>query len=166
MSRRTSSTSQKKKPSPRRDLQGYGAHPPVFSWPNGARLAINFAINIEEGSEPNMLDGDEASTAALCECPSDAPAGVSDLAAENMFEYGSRVGIWRVLRAFQARGVAAYTTRHKRGRLNCSPCIWDFISKSDTRFASFVRLFWSLKPERNRHQRCFCALTPRSTHPR
>ena len=92
---------------PKRNLQGYGQHPPVFAWPNGARLAINFAINIEEGSEPNIPDGDTTSTAALCECPSDAPAGVRDLAAENMFEYGSRVGIWRVLRAFQARGVAA-----------------------------------------------------------
>lgn len=70
-------------------------------------MAINFAINIEEGSEPSMPDGDVASTAALCECPSDAPDGVRDLAAESMFEFGSRVGVWRVLRAFQSRGVPA-----------------------------------------------------------
>ena len=92
---------------PARDLQGYGREPPEFRWPGGGLLAVNFAINIEEGSEPNMLDGDGASTAALCECPSDAPAGVRDLAAESMFEYGSRVGVWRVLRAFRSRGVPA-----------------------------------------------------------
>lgn len=92
---------------PERNLIGYGPHPPVFQWPNGAKVAINFAINIEEGSEPSMGDGDPASTAALCECPSDAPAGVRDLAAESMFEYGSRVGVWRVLRAFQSRGLPA-----------------------------------------------------------
>ena len=93
--------------SPPRDLQGYGTDPPCFKWPGGAKLAINFAINIEEGSEPSMPDGDGASTAALCECPSDAPSGVRDLAAESMFEYGSRVGIWRVLKAFASRGVPA-----------------------------------------------------------
>ena len=92
---------------PNRDLHGYGPHPPVFTWPNGALVAVNFAINLEEGSEPSMADGDGASTAALCECPSDAPAGVRDLAAESMFEYGSRVGVWRVLRAFASRGVPA-----------------------------------------------------------
>ena len=92
---------------PERDLRGYGQTPPDAKWPCGALLAVNFAINIEEGSEPNMPDGDPASTAALCECPSDAPRGVRDLAAESMFEYGSRVGIWRVLRAFEKRGLPA-----------------------------------------------------------
>ena len=92
---------------PQRDLIGYGQHPPVFNWPNGALLAVNFAINIEEGSEPSIPDGDGSSTAALCECPSDAPPGVRDLAAENMFEFGSQVGVWRVLRAFKSRGIPA-----------------------------------------------------------
>ena len=94
-------------PQPRRDLSGYGQKPPVVAWPGGARLVVNFAINIEEGSEPSMPDGDAGSTGALCECPSDAPSGVRDLAAESMFEFGSRVGVWRVLRAFQSRGVPA-----------------------------------------------------------
>jgi allantoinase len=94
-------------PGPRRDLRGYGLNPPAARWPGGAKLAINFAINIEEGSEPNMPDGDAASTAALCECPSDAPPGVRDLAAESMFEYGARVGAFRVMRAFESRGVPA-----------------------------------------------------------
>ncbi len=92
---------------PARDLEGYGRRPPHAAWPEGAALAVNFAINIEEGSEPNILDGDDKSTGALCECPSEAPPGVRDLAAENMFEYGSRVGIWRVLRAFERRSAPA-----------------------------------------------------------
>ena len=91
-------------PAPRRDLRGYGPQPPAARWPRGAKIAVNFAINLEEGSEPNMPDGDAASTAALCECPSDAPVGVRDLAAESMFEYGSRVGFWRIMKLFDALG--------------------------------------------------------------
>jgi hypothetical protein len=86
---------------------GYGRRPPRAAWPAGAALAVNFAINIEEGSEPSILDGDDRSSGALCECPSEAPPGVRDLAAENMFEYGSRVGIWRLLRAFERRSAPA-----------------------------------------------------------
>ena len=92
---------------PARDLEGYGRTPPHARWPKSAKLAVNFAINIEEGSEPNILDGDDRSTGALCECASEAPPGVRDLAAENMFEFGSRVGVWRVLRAFERRDVPA-----------------------------------------------------------
>ena len=105
--RRLVAAAQSKPEQPKRDLRGYGPSPPDANWPCGALLAVNFAINIEEGSEPNMPDGDPASTAALCECPSDAPQGVRDLAAESMFEFGSRVGIWRVLRAFEKRGLPA-----------------------------------------------------------
>ena len=70
-------------------------------------LAVNIVLNVEEGSEPAMPDGDPDSCAALCECGSDAPSGVRDLAAESMFEYGSRCGAWRILRALEARGLAA-----------------------------------------------------------
>lgn len=63
-------------------------------------LAVNFVVNVEEGSEPSVGDGDASSSASLCECGSDAPPGQRDLAAEGMFEYGSRCGIWRVLRTF------------------------------------------------------------------
>jgi len=98
---------QEPEPGPPRDLVGYGRRPPRAAWPAGAALAVNFAINIEEGSEPSILDGDDRSSGALCECPSEAPPGVRDLAAENMFEYGSRVGIWRLLRAFERRSAPA-----------------------------------------------------------
>eukprot|EP01050_Picozoa_sp_SAG11_P027085 SAG11_NODE_6724_length_1259_cov_1.399138_1_plen_179_part_10 len=71
------------------------------------RLALNFVINFEEGSEPSIVDGDAATEAGLIECPSDAPPGTRDLASESMFEYGSRVGFWRVLREFTGRGIPA-----------------------------------------------------------
>jgi putative urate catabolism protein len=87
-----------------RDMVGYGAQPPNPHWPNGARLALNFVVNFEEGSEPSFADGDGYSEAGLTES-----GGVNqdvrgrDLAAESMFEYGSRVGFWRIIRLFQAR---------------------------------------------------------------
>lgn len=92
---------------PVRDFIGYGSCPPDPQWPKGARLALNFVINFEEGSEPSIADGDGATEAGLIECPSDAPPGTRDLAAESMFEYGSRVGFWRVLREFTGRGIPA-----------------------------------------------------------
>lgn len=103
----TSSPAARADAGPLRDLRGYGPRPPDAAWPGGARLAVNFVINVEEGSEPAVLDGDPSSCAALCECSSDAPVGVRDLAAEGMFEYGSRCGIWRVLRTFGERGLPA-----------------------------------------------------------
>jgi allantoinase len=90
-----------------RNFVGYGAQPPDPRWPNGARIAVNFVINFEEGSEPSMPDGDSATEAGLIECPSDATPGTRDLASESMFEYGSRVGFWRVLREFEGRGLPA-----------------------------------------------------------
>ncbi len=85
-----------------RDLIGYGAHPPDPQWPHGARLALNFVLNYEEGSEGSFADGDGYSEVALTESSAQEVRG-RDLAAESMFEYGSRVGFWRILRLFQAR---------------------------------------------------------------
>jgi allantoinase len=89
-----------------RDLVGYGRHPPGADWPGGARLAINFVLNVEEGSEYSIGEGDGFSEATLTEM-SDTPLGRGerDLAAESMFEFGSRVGVWRVLRLFEERGI-------------------------------------------------------------
>ncbi|MDQ2765173.1 MAG: polysaccharide deacetylase family protein, partial [Pseudomonadota bacterium] len=89
-----------------RDLIGYGANPPNPHWPNRSRLAVNFVLNFEEGSEPSVPDGDPASEWGLTEYGGASP-GVAgrDLAAEGMFAYGSRVGFWRVLRLFQERGL-------------------------------------------------------------
>ncbi len=89
-----------------RDLIGYGANPPDPKWPNGARLAVNFVINYEEGSEPSIQDGEGYSEAGLTEAHG-LGQGVKgrDRAAESMFEYGSRVGFWRLMRLFQERGL-------------------------------------------------------------
>lgn len=89
-----------------RDLIGYGAHPPNPLWPGQARIAVNFVLNFEEGSEPSIGDGDPASEAGLTEYggPSPVLAG-RDLAAEGMFGYGSRVGFWRIMRLFAERGL-------------------------------------------------------------
>jgi allantoinase len=81
-----------------RDFVGYGPHPPNAQWPGGARLALNFVMNYEEGSEYSLMDGDGFSDAGLTELPGSAvPRGGRDLAAESMFEYGSRVGFWRLI---------------------------------------------------------------------
>ena len=87
-----------------RDLIGYGPHPPDPMWPNGARLAVNFVMNYEEGSEPSVQDGEGFSEVGLTEAHGLNQAGKGrDLAAETMFEYGSRVGFWRLMRLFQER---------------------------------------------------------------
>jgi allantoinase len=85
-----------------RDFVGYAGTPPDPKWPNGARLALNFVMNFEEGSEPSFIDGDGFTEAALTEV---GPQGLKgrDLAAESQFEYGSRVGFWRIHRLFQER---------------------------------------------------------------
>ncbi|MBH0238352.1 allantoinase PuuE [Methylobrevis albus] len=88
-----------------RDFVGYGATPPDPRWPGGARLALNLVVNVEEGSEPSVPDGDGASETGLTE----GGGGLEgrDLAAESMFEYGARAGVWRLLRTFAGRGLPA-----------------------------------------------------------
>lgn len=89
---------------PRRDLIGYGRRPPDPRWPGGARLAVNFVLNYEEGSEYAIADGDPYSETGLTDAASTRmPEGTRDLAAESMFEYGSRVAFWRLMRIFEQR---------------------------------------------------------------
>jgi allantoinase len=89
-----------------RDLVGYGLRPPDPQWPGGARIAVNVVLNYEEGGENTPLDGDAASEAFLHEVVG-APASIGrrNLNAESMFEYGSRVGLWRVHRIFGEHGL-------------------------------------------------------------
>lgn len=88
-----------------RDLIGYAGNPPHPQWPGGARIAVNFVINYEEGSEYNALD-DGISEGTLTEAGGrDYGVPGRDLAAEGMFEYGSRVGFWRVKRLFDERNL-------------------------------------------------------------
>jgi len=84
---------------PTRDLVGYGADLPRVEWPGGARLALNFAINCEEGSEAGPLLGD-ARRDARSEAEYAVDPADRDLMQEAAFEYGSRVGHWRIMRLF------------------------------------------------------------------
>src|SRR6202453_1114409 len=89
-----------------RDLVGYGENPPHPRWPNDARVAVSFVLNIEEGSEYSIGNGDGFAEATVTEFDASyVPRGDRDLAAESMFEYGSRVGVWRVLRLFEQYGL-------------------------------------------------------------
>ena len=89
-----------------RDFVGYGEQPPDPKWPNGARLALNFVLNYEEGGENTPLEGDPASEAFLHEVVGAPPTvGRRNLNTESMFEYGSRAGFWRVHRIFAKHGL-------------------------------------------------------------
>ena len=80
-----------------RDFMGYGGHPPRVEWPGGARIALNLVINYEEGSELGAVEGDpQREMAAEWDYP--AKPTERDLANESMYEYGSRVGVWRIMR--------------------------------------------------------------------
>ncbi len=79
-----------------RDFIGYGANPPSVRWPGNARIAISVVVNYEEGSEASLLDGDDHHESNN-EVPSPIPSGQRDLFNESFFEYGSRVGVWRIL---------------------------------------------------------------------
>ena len=89
---------------PVRDFVGYAGDPPDSKWPNGARLALNFVLNVEEGSEPSVTDGDGYTENRLTD--SSMNLGTTrDLGAEGLFEYGSRAGFWRIHREFQRRAL-------------------------------------------------------------
>jgi putative urate catabolism protein len=87
-----------------RDLAGYGAEPPHPQWPGGARLALSFVLNYEEGAERSVLDGDPSSEVFLSEIIGAQAFPDRHLSMESMFEYGSRAGVWRVLRLFERHG--------------------------------------------------------------
>ncbi|HEV7631478.1 MAG TPA: polysaccharide deacetylase family protein, partial [Steroidobacteraceae bacterium] len=86
-----------------RDLVGYGRRPPHAAWPGSARIALQFVLNHEEGGENSVLDGDPASETFLSEIIGAQPYPMRHMSMESLFEYGSRAGLWRVLRAFEGR---------------------------------------------------------------
>lgn len=89
-----------------RDLVGYGPNPPHADWPGGARIAVQFVLNYEEGGENCVLHGDPASEAFLSEIVSAQPLmGVRHISMEQIYEYGSRVGVWRLLKLFERKKV-------------------------------------------------------------
>ena len=87
-----------------RDMIGYGRSPPFADWPGGARIALQFVINYEEGGENNILHGDAASEAFLSEIVGAAPwPGQRHMNMESIYEYGARAGFWRLHRMFVDR---------------------------------------------------------------
>jgi len=89
-----------------RDLRGYGANPPDPRWPGGARLALQIVLNYEEGGENCVLNGDSASETYLSEIiGAEARQGERHLSMESVYEYGSRVGVWRLKNLFDRYGV-------------------------------------------------------------
>ena len=95
-----------------RDFLGYGAHPPDPRWPGGARVAVSFVVNVEEGAELSIVDGDERNEAVyeVTDEVRDAP----DPCRDSHFEYGTRVGYWRIMRVLDAYG--AQSTLNACGR--------------------------------------------------
>lgn len=87
-----------------RDLCGYAGQPPHPHWPDGARVAVQFVLNVEEGAESSVINDDAGSEALLHELPGrPARVGERDPSVESMYEYGSRAGFWRILDLFRAR---------------------------------------------------------------
>src|SRR5688500_2427365 len=93
-------------PSYPRDMAGYGRQPPNADWPARARIAVQFVLNYEEGAENSVLHGDAASETFLSAIIG-APAlkGARHMNMESLYEYGSRAGVWRLLRLFGERGL-------------------------------------------------------------
>jgi len=105
-----------------RNLQGYGTELPDAAWPGGARIAVQFVINYEEGAENCVLHGDDSSEAFLSEIVGATPySGQRHMNMESIYEYGSRAGFWRLHRLFSERkmpvtvfGVAMALARNPR----------------------------------------------------
>jgi putative urate catabolism protein len=88
-----------------RDLRGHGRHPPHPQWPGQARVAVQFVLNFEEGGENSVLHGDAGSEQFLSELFNPPAFPARHLSMESVYEYGARVGVWRILREFESRGL-------------------------------------------------------------
>jgi allantoinase len=102
-----------------RDLIGYGRNPPHAQWPGKAKIAVQFVMNYEEGAENSVLHGDKASEQFLSEIIGAAAYEARHLSMESIYEYGSRAGVWRILKEFEKRklpltvfGVSMALERH------------------------------------------------------
>jgi allantoinase len=115
---------------PIRDMVGYGVVPPDPFWPNKARLALNFVVNYEEGAEYGLPEGDPHGETILSEQHPGAPQlGMRNRNMESLYEYGSRVGIWRLLRLFRERDMPL--TSYIVGRaLELNPAVGSAIAET------------------------------------
>lgn len=119
-----------------RNLVGYGAAVPLAAWPGGARLAVQFVINVEEGAENCVLHGDEKSEAFLSDIVgAEAYRGQRHMNMESLYEYGSRAGFWRLHRLFTERGLPA-TVFGVAMALERNPAAVDAMQKAGWEIAS------------------------------
>ncbi|NBS95754.1 MAG: allantoinase PuuE [Betaproteobacteria bacterium] len=88
-----------------RDLKGYGRQVPDAQWPGGARVAVQFVLNYEEGGENSVLHGDPGSEQFLSELFNPPAFAARHLSMDSIYEFGSRVGVWRILREFERRSL-------------------------------------------------------------
>lgn len=88
-----------------RDLIGYGSEAPNANWPNGAKIALQFVINYEEGGENCVLHGDPASEQFLSEIIGAQAFTDRHQSMETIYEYGSRAGFWRLHRLFTSEQI-------------------------------------------------------------
>ncbi len=88
-----------------RDLRGYAGEPPHARWPGGARIAVQFVLNYEEGAENHVLHGDAGSEQFLSDIIGAASYPARHMSMDSLYEYGSRAGFWRIHREFSQRGL-------------------------------------------------------------
>ncbi|MGJ8517511.1 allantoinase PuuE [Carnimonas bestiolae] len=86
-----------------RDMRGYAGHPPHAQWPNNAKIAVQFVVNVEEGSENNVLHGDAGSETFLSDIIGAESYQDRHMSMESLYEYGSRAGFFRIIREFEKR---------------------------------------------------------------
>jgi putative urate catabolism protein len=150
-----------------RNMIGYGRNPPDPRWPDGARIAVQFVINYEEGAENCILHGDDASEAFLSEIIGALPLpGVRNMNMESIYEYGSRAGFWRLQRAFTARalpvtvyGVAMALDRNPEAVAAMNEAGWE-IASHGLRWIEYQDMG---EDEEREHIRCAIEIHTRAT---
>jgi allantoinase len=113
---------------PARDFFGYGPNPPHPHWPGDARIAINFNLNFEAGGERSLLEGDNQTEDMLNDIGFPAYYGVRSPIVESVFEYGPRVGVWRLLRIFKQFDVKVSVLGVVRGMQQCPEAVAAFLA--------------------------------------
>ena len=119
-----------------RDLIGYGDQKPRVSWPGGAKIALSFVLNYEEGAENSILHGDEGAETFLSEIVNAQPVpGMRHVSMESLYEYGARAGFWRVRELFDRRGLKL-TVFGVAMAMERNPPVVEAMLKSDWEIAS------------------------------
>ena len=119
-----------------RDLVGYGERPPHPRWPDGARIALQFVLNYEEGAENSVLHGDPHAETFLSEIANAQPFRARHMSMESLYEYGSRAGVWRILRLFRERGGLKLTVFGVAQALARNPAVVDAFLRDGHEIAS------------------------------